>query len=151
MADVRVLVNDIILYRNILADGSARKDDTVLYDSAFLHYAATANDGILHCSFNQAAIGDNGIFHRCRLEILGRTGIIGPCVDRPIFIKKACCCLCINQLCIRMIETLKVCYRSEVSVMRYAAHIQLVALKVDDLCQGIDGGELSCLGDRSQI
>lgn len=62
MADVRVLVNDIILYRNILADGSARKDDTVLYDSAFLHYAATANDGILHCSFNQAAIGDNGIF-----------------------------------------------------------------------------------------
>ncbi len=87
MADVRVLVNDIILYRNILADGSARKDYTVLYHSAFLHTAA-ANDGILHSSFNQAAIGDNGIFHRCRLEILGRTGIIGPCVDGPIFIKK---------------------------------------------------------------
>ena len=69
---------------DILADLNTGENDTVLHDSALLDGAATSDYGALNGALDLASIGDHRFSHVCALVILGRTGVVGSDVDRPV-------------------------------------------------------------------
>ena len=59
-------------------------DHAVLYDSVRFDHAASSDDGILDCAFDQAAVGYDRRCHLAAREILCRAGVVRTGVDRPV-------------------------------------------------------------------
>ena len=73
----------------ILTNNSMSKYNTVLNYSTRFNLAATSDYGVLYSSFDQAAVGNNGILNICSLKILSRAGVVGSGVDRPFRIEQS--------------------------------------------------------------
>ena len=84
MIDRDVLIYDLILEEDILADGGVSADVAALDHSALADDYAAGNDGILDGSVDLASVGDEGVLDLCGIIVLAGTGIVGPCVDRPV-------------------------------------------------------------------
>ena len=145
MDDLGVLVNDLIVNGDILADHCTGQNNTVLNYGALLDHASASDHGIFHGSFDQASVGDNRILHAAVLKVLCRAGIVGARVDRPVLVKQAGCRLAVDQGQVCVIVALEICDRREVSAMRNSPDVQLFAFLVYNLRQRIHGGNLSCL------
>lgn len=82
-------IHNLILNVCILTNYSMSKYNTVLNDSTRFDLAATSDYGVLYGSFDDAAVGDNGILNICSLKILSRAGIVGSGVDWPFRIEQS--------------------------------------------------------------
>ena len=82
--DGAVLIDDDVAHSAILFEDAVAKDDGTLNLRAFLDLDATADDGILDGSFDDAAIGDEAIRDFALGAIDGWRGIMRTGEDWPI-------------------------------------------------------------------
>ena len=82
--DGAVLIDDDVAHCAILFENAVAKDDGTLNLRAFFDFDATADDGILDGSFDDAAIGDKAIGDHAFGAIDGWRGIMRTGEDRPI-------------------------------------------------------------------
>src|SRR5699024_8195258 len=104
----------LIFYIDIFSYDRVRKDYTVFHYSSFFDHTASSYNGIFHGSFDEAAVGNDRIFYISIFEILGRTGIIGPGVNRPVNAEKTLAGFHIDKRDIGIIVTLKIGDRCEI-------------------------------------
>ena len=74
---------------DILTDGAVCKNYTVLDNSALFDGTATSDNGILYSSLDHGAVGDNGVGNISCVKIMGRAGVIGACIDRPVIMERS--------------------------------------------------------------
>ena len=135
-------IHNLILNVCILTNYSMSKYNTVLNDSTRFDLAATSDYGVLYGSFDDAAVGDNGILNICSLKILSRAGIVGSGVDWPFRIEQSLSSLDIDQREVCIVITVKVSDRCKVSSVCNTTDIQISKRSCYDLRQSVHGRDL---------
>ena len=136
--DVSPLIYNGVFDMHAVLNGGVGQEDGVSDNGALLYYNATADDGIFNRSLDQTTVTDKGIGNLGTLEILCRAGVGGPGIDGP-FCSEQVAGNTIVQKFKRCIEVVvKTCQCSEVASVLIASYIKILALDIDDICQGID-------------
>ena len=131
--DFGLLVYDLIFDVDILTDHASAEYDAVADDGALFDDTAATDDGIFNRAVYHAAVGYDGIFDACRIEIMGRAGIIRPSVDWPFLMEEVLCGFIIDQRHIGLIIALEICDRCKIAAVCNAPYIELAAFFVDDI------------------
>ena len=131
-----MLVYHQIFDMDILTDGAVCKNYTVLDNSALFDGTATSDNGILYSSLDHGAVGDNGVGNIGCVKIMGRTGVVGACIDRPVIMERIGCSFVVDQIHICIVIALESVIDA-ISAMRYTTHIQLTvsAAGIDHVCK----------------
>lgn len=108
MDQVRSLIHNLIFNMHIPPNHRPGQNHTVFNNSALLDGASPSDHRILYSSFYQTSVRHNRGLNGSRLEILRRTRVVRPCIDRPFLVKQIHGILIIYQRHICVIIALKV-------------------------------------------
>ena len=84
MNDLGTFVYDLIFDQCAFANGTSRKNYAVFNYGVLLDDTSAADDRVFDRTFDQTAVGDNGITYAGSLEVLRRAGIVGFGINWPI-------------------------------------------------------------------
>ena len=146
--DFGLFVYDLIFNVDILTDHASAEYDAVADDGALFDDTAAADDGIFNRAVYHASVGYDGIFDACRIEIMGRAGIIRPSVDWPFLMEEVLCGFIIDQRHIGLIIALEICDRCKIATVCNAPYIELATFFVDDIGECEHRRHFLCLVDK---
>ena len=146
--DFGLFVYDLIFDVDILTDHASAEYGAVADDGALFDDTAAADDGIFNRAVYHAAVGYDGIFDACRIEIMGRAGIIRPSVDWPFLMEEVLCGFIIDQRHIGLIIALEICDRCKIATVCNAPYIELATFFVDDIGECEHRRHFLCLVDK---
>ena len=133
--DLGIFVDNLVLKYDVLADLSVSHHDAALEGGAFSDLDTAADDGIFDRSLDLAAVGDERVLDICFIIELGRAGIGGPGVDRPVCAEQSGGLVDIDQVEVCFVIGLQARDGSEEAMVLNSADIELAALCVDDVGQ----------------
>ena len=146
--DFGLFVYDLIFDVDIFTDHASAEHDAVADDGALFDDTAATDDGIFNRAVYHAAVGYDGIFDACRIEIMGRAGIIRPSVDWPFLMEEVLCGFIIDQRHIGLIIALEICDRCKIATVCNAPYIELATFFVDDIGECEHRRHFLCLVDK---